>query len=100
MLRNKNSTTTAAIEALKCESTLYVMFALEDGKLVHALDGTVPVGFKVKPRTVYVKDAEFSNESPNKVAEFGFQLVDGWSREGFTVSSPTDFSADEDLANS
>lgn len=95
-----SSTQLDEMRDLTCEGVTYVMLFDKDGNIVHALDGTVPGGFKVAAQTITTTDMG-QEESGGLVISHGtLQLTDGWSiNKVVTISEPDDFDPLTDLSN-
>ena len=89
--------TIANFKLLTCEKILFVYFIDNDGNIIHALNGTVPEGFKVSNNSFFMQDTELIKRTINK-NRFGFQLEAGWSDTAIKTT-PADFDALVDLTN-
>jgi hypothetical protein len=95
-----SSTQLSEMRELTCQGVSYVMFFDKDGNIVHALDGTVPGGFKIPKQTITTSDMGQEEAGGLVIAHGTMQLVDGWSvGTGVTVSEPDDFDPLTDLSN-
>lgn len=95
-----SSTQLEEMRKLACEDVLYIMLFDKDGNIVHAIEGTVPGGFKVVGNTWTSSDMGQEEAGGSIISHGVLQLVDGWSAgTNVTVSQPDDFNPLTDLAN-
>lgn len=95
-LISQDPDTITTFKDMQCEH-LYVGFINEEGKLIHGMDGTQPILFRIEPGTFKIKDPTGGWNTKNKT-ECSFQLGYGYA-DTAELTVPVDFDALIDLTN-
>ena len=85
------ATTVQALKELGSYQSLYVMFIDQDGKILHALNGTIPNFIKLNPRTFFASEPSKSADAGLWLINAGLSLEHDWYSEHEVVATVPNF---------
>lgn len=95
-----SSSDLAVLDDLTCEPNLSIILFDNDEGIIHGLNGTVINGFPLATKTFQITDMGQPDAGGFIIANGGFQLLDGWSKNTtVTNTAATDFNPLLDLSN-